>query len=153
MNSSEEVLSLEHWVVSILKALEDSDGLNTIELEETLNLRRGQIDQVVKFLSVDSPAPVIKNGPKWQRTPVFYRMDHERIRRLTEQREIEWQEVQSYLDEPGCLMEFLAQSLDDVDPEPCGRCASCRGKDIVDPSFQHATVIRASRFLKQTERL
>lgn len=141
----------EHWVVSILKALEDSDGLNTIELEETLNLRRGQIDQVVKFLSVDSPAPVIKNGPKWQRTPVFYRMDHERIRRLTEQREIEWQEVQSYLDEPGCLMEFLAQSLDDVDPEPCGRCASCRGKDIVDPSFQHATVIRAGRFLKQTE--
>ena len=78
-------------------------------------------------------------------------MDHERIRRLTEQREIEWQEVQSYLDEPGCLMEFLAQSLDDVDPEPCGRCASCRGKDIVDPSFQHATVIRAGRFLKQTE--
>lgn len=141
----------ERWVVSILKALEDSDGLTTRELEETINLRRGQIDQVIKFLSVDSPAPIIKNGSKWQRTPVFYHMDHERIRRLKDQRAIEWQEVQSYVDEKGCLMEFLAQALDDVDPRPCGRCASCRGNNIVDPSFHHETAIRAGRFLKQAE--
>lgn len=141
----------ERWVVSILEALEDSDGLNTIELEEAVNLRRGQIDQVVKFLSVDSPAPVINNGSKWQRTPVFYRMDHERIRRLTEQRAIEWQEIQSYLDEQGCLMEFLAKALDDIDPKPCGRCASCRGENIVAPSFQRETAIHAGRFLKHAE--
>jgi ATP-dependent DNA helicase RecQ len=141
----------EHWVVSILEALEDSDGLNTRELQETINLRRGQIDQVIKFLSVDSPAPVIKNGSKWQRTPVFYRMDHERIRRLKDQRAIEWQEVKSYVDEKGCLMEFLARALDDVDPRPCGRCASCRGNNIVDPSFHHETAIHAGRFLKHAE--
>ncbi len=141
----------ERWVVSILKALEDSDGLNTFELEEAVNLRKGQINQVLKFLSVESPAPVIKNGSKWQRTPVFYRMDHERIRRLTDQRAIEWQEVQSYLDEEGCLMEFLARALDDVDPSPCGHCASCRGKNIVDPFFQREIALRAGRFLKQAE--
>ena len=38
-------------------------------------------------------------------------MDVERIARLTGQRELEWQEVGSYIDEPGCLMEFLAQAL------------------------------------------
>lgn len=141
----------ERWVISILEALEESDGLNTIELEETVNLRRGQIDQVVKFLSVDSPAPVIKNGSKWQRTPVFYRMDHDRIGRLTEQRATEWREVQDYLDETGCLMEFLAKSLDDIDPKPCGRCASCRGTNIVEPSFRHETAISAGRFLKHAE--
>jgi ATP-dependent DNA helicase RecQ len=141
----------ERWVISILEALEESDGLNTIELEESVNLRRGQIDQVVKFLSVDSPAPVIKNGSKWQRTPVFYRMDHDRIRRLTEQRATEWQEVQGYLDETGCLMEFLARSLDDIDPKACGRCASCRGTSIVNPSFTRETAISAGRFLKHAE--
>jgi len=141
----------ERWVLSILEALEESDGLNTVELEESVNLRRGQIDQVVKFLSVDSPATVIKNGSKWQRTPVFYRRDHERIQRLTEQRVIEWQEVQSYLDEKSCLMEFLAKALDDVDLKPCGRCASCRGQNIIDPSFQHETAISAGLFLKHAE--
>lgn len=141
----------ERWVVSILEALEDNDGLKITELEEAVNLRRGQINQVVKFLSVDSPAPVIQNGSKWQRTPVFYRMDHERIRQLTEQRAIEWQEVQSYLDERGCLMEFLARALDDVDPKPCGRCASCRGEKNVDTFFQRETAIHAGRFLKHSE--
>jgi ATP-dependent DNA helicase RecQ len=141
----------ERSVVSILEALEGSDGLSTNELEEIVNLRNGQITQVVKFLSVDSPAPVIKSGSKWQRTPVRYRMDHERIQRLTDQRVIEWQEVRSYLDEQGCLMEFLARALDDVDPKPCGRCASCRGQNIVDPSFQRKLAISAGRFLKHAE--
>ena len=42
----------EHWVVSILKALEDSDGLNTIELEETLNLRRGRLIKLSNFFQL-----------------------------------------------------------------------------------------------------
>jgi ATP-dependent DNA helicase RecQ len=113
----------ERWVQSILVALEESDGLTAIELEEAVNLRRGQIEQVLKFLSVDNPAPVIKDGSRWQRTPVPFRMDHERIQRLTEQREVEWREIQAYIDEPGCLMEFLARALDDADPQRCGRCA------------------------------
>jgi ATP-dependent DNA helicase RecQ len=72
----------ERWVQSILEALEESDGLTTTQLEEAVNLRHSQIEQVLKFLSVDSPAPVIKDGSKWQRTPVPFRMDNERIQRL-----------------------------------------------------------------------
>jgi ATP-dependent DNA helicase RecQ len=141
----------ERWVVSILEALEDSEGLSTIELERSVNLRRSQIDRVLKFLSVDSPAPIIKDGSKWRRTPVSYHMDHEHIRRLTEQRALEWHEVQSYLDEKGCLMEFLARALDDVDPKPCGRCAPCQGKNIIEPSFRREIAVSAGRFLKHAE--
>jgi ATP-dependent DNA helicase RecQ len=83
----------ERWVRAILEALEDNDGLTARQLEETVNLRRGQIEQVLKFLSVDNPAPVVKDGSTWRRTPVPFHMDHERIRRLTEQREVEWREV------------------------------------------------------------
>ncbi|GFE97583.1 MULTISPECIES: RecQ family ATP-dependent DNA helicase [unclassified Gluconobacter] len=141
----------ERWVQSILKALEDSDGLSTAQIEEIVNLRHGQIEQVLKFLSVNSPAPVIKDGSKWQRTPVPFRMDHERIQRLTEQREIEWDEVQAYIDEPGCLMEFLANALDDANPQACGNCANCLGRPVVDPSFTRKTAFAAGRFLRHSE--
>lgn len=141
----------ERWVQSILEALEESDGLSTAQIEEIVNLRHGQIEQVLKFLSVDSPAPVIKDGSKWQRTPVPFRMDHERIQRLTEQREFEWGEVQAYIGEPGCLMEFLANALDDANPQPCGKCANCLGRPVVGPSFTRNTAIVAGRFLRHSE--
>ncbi len=141
----------EQWVIAILEALEESDGLSVPQLEEAVNLRRGQIEQVLKFLSVELPAPVIKSEARWQRTPVPYRTDHEQIRRLTEQRETEWEEVQEYVDEEGCLMEFLAEALDDADPQPCGKCASCLGRLIVEPSFTREIAITAARFLRHSE--
>jgi len=141
----------ERSVASILQALEDSDGLTTAQVEEAVNLRHGQIEQVLKFLSVDSPAPIIKDGSRWKRTPIPYRMDHERIRRLTAQRETEWDEIQGYLSAPGCLMEYLADSLDDENAERCGKCSNCLGKPIVDPSFSRKQAIDASRFLRHSE--
>ena len=141
----------ERWVNSILAELEESDGLTTMQLEEAVNLRRGQIDHVLKFLSVDNPAPVIKDGSKWQRTPVPFNMDHDRIQHLTQQREAEWDEVQNYIDEPGCLMEFLARALDDPHPQPCGKCQSCMDRPIVATTFTRDAAVQAGRFLRQAE--
>ena len=141
----------EPSVTEILGALEESDGLSVRELEGTVNLRKGRIEQMLKLLSVENPAPVIKLGSRWQRTPVPYRLDHERVRRLTTQRETEWHEIQRYVDEEGCLMQFLAHALDDPDPRPCGKCASCLDGPIVDPTFRNATAVSAARFLRQSE--
>ena len=109
------------------------------------------IDKVLKVLSVDNPAPITKDGAKWRRTPVDYRMDHDRVRRLTDQRETEWREVQSYVNEQGCLMAFLARALDDPDPRPCGRCASCRDGPILAPTYSRERVDAAARFLGQAD--
>lgn len=141
----------ERWVQTILETLENSDGLSIHEIEEEVNLRQGQIDQVLKFLSVESPAPVIKQGSKWQRTPIPYRMNHERMSWLTEQRRTEWQEVQDYIDEQGCLMAFLARALDDPNQRPCGKCASCISAPIVESSFNRETATTAARFLHHAE--
>lgn len=141
----------EGWVAAVLGVLEESDGLRVSQIEKAVNLTRGQIGQVLKFLSVDSPAPVIKTGYKWARTALPFSMDRERIQRLTEKREIEWQEVQEYLDTDRCLMQFLTTALDDVAPQPCGKCASCRRRPLVDPSFTRTTAIAAARFLRQSE--
>lgn len=141
----------EGWVASILDALEDSDGLSTRELETAINLRYGQIEKALKFLSVESPAPAVKVGSKWRRTPVPYSMDRERIRRLTGQRETEWDEVQRYIDHRGCLMAYLARALDDPEPGPCGKCASCLDRPVVSPSYDRATAPTAARFLARSE--
>ncbi len=141
----------EQWVTAVLDALEESDGLSVRELEASLNLRYGQIEKVLKVLSVDNPAPITKDGAKWRRTPVAFRMDHARMQRLTRQRETEWREVQSYIDEPGCLMAFLAGALDDPDPRPCGKCASCRGSPVVEPTYTPDRVVAATRFLRQAD--
>ena len=142
----------EEWVTAVLRALEESEeGLGIRDLERSLNLRHGQIEKVLKILSVDNPAPILRDGARWRRTAVPYQLDVERIARLTAQRELEWQEVQSYVDEQGCLMQFLAEALDDPDPKPCGRCARCLGSRIVGPATLRETGIAATRFLRQAE--
>ena len=141
----------ESGVEQILDVLKDGDGLTIRQLEKAVNLRHGQLEHALKFLSVENPAPVIKDGSLWQRTPVPYHMDHQRIRHLTGQRIIEWQEMQRYLEEDGCLMQFLAVALDDENPQPCGRCASCLGSPVIKPSFNRAQSVSATRFLRQSE--
>ncbi len=121
----------ERHVNMILEALAESDGLSERELEAEVNLRKGQIDKVLKFLSVEHPSPVIKDGSRWRRTPVTYQLDHQHIQRLTQQRASEWQEVQEYIDSQDCLMLFLARSLDDEQAQPCGRCARCLGQPVI----------------------
>ncbi len=141
----------ERWVADVLRALENEEGMSLWDLEQSLNLRHRQIEKVVKVLSVENAAPVVKDGSRWRRTAVPYRIDAERIRRLTAQREAEWQQVQLYVDEPGCLMQFLARALDDSEPKPCGKCARCMGSPIVNTAVAHETVVAATRFLRQAE--
>jgi ATP-dependent DNA helicase RecQ len=141
----------EDQVNEILQVLENSNGLSLRDIEERTNLRHGQIEKVLKLLSVENPAPVIKMGGKWVRTPVRYQMDHNRIAHLTGQRVQEWQEVQQYLVDPGCKMTFLRRALDDPDPTPCGKCASCLGQPVIDQAIDPVLAHRAGTFLKHAE--
>ena len=137
----------EAHVQVILQALEDSDGLSARELERVANLRKGQIDKVLGFLAVSNPAPVIKDGGTWRRTPVPYAIDHDQISRLTRQRETEWTQVQGYVDETGCLMGFLASALDTPLAAPCGKCASCLGRPVVGTAVRR-DLDAAAKFAK-----
>ena len=141
----------ESEVLSILDVLEDSDGLSVTELEHHLNLRRGQIEKVLKLLSVENPSPVIRQSPKWHRTPVAFRMDHERIEYLTRQRELEWKEVQDYIDSESCLMAYLLEALDDPEARACGRCAVCIGSPLIDEASDEVLESDAVKFLRRTE--
>ena len=125
----------EDHVQAILHVLEESDGLSIRHLEQKVNVRHGQINQALRFLAAANPAPTIKEGSIWHRTPVPYVMDRKHVNRLTRQREAEWAEVQRYVDEPNCLMRFLAKALDDPYAETCGKCASCLGHPVVGETY------------------
>jgi len=141
----------ERHVTAVLDALSRSDGLSVTELERRVNLRHGQIEKVLKYLSVESPSPVIFQERRWQRTPVRFVLDHAHIQRLTAQREEEWRQLQEYIDANGCLMAFLAGALDDPSVVACGRCANCLGQDIVQRTYSPQLGVTASRFLRQAE--
>lgn len=147
----ESAFPSEAHVNEILWVLEQSDGLSIRSIEEQTNLRHGQIEKVLKLLSVENPAPVIKDGSRWVRTPVRYQMDHARIAHLTGQRVQEWQEVQAYLEDAGCKMTFLRRALDDLDPTPCGKCSSCLGQLVINVPVDPALAHRAGTFLKHAE--
>jgi ATP-dependent DNA helicase RecQ len=141
----------ERDVNAILGVLADHEELSVVQLQQHLNLRQGQIDKVLKILSVESPAPVIKHGSRWRRTHVPFRMDHGRIEHLTQQREFEWQEVQDYIDSDGCLMAYLRNALDDPETDECGRCSVCMGEPVVSIEVDRDLAIAASHFLKHAE--
>ena len=141
----------ERDVNAILTLLEENDGLSVRQIQDKLNLRHGQIEKVLKILSVEIPAPLLKDESRWVRTPVPYRMDRERIRRLTKQREIEWQEVQDYINSKTCLMAYLRQVLDDPEVARCGQCAVCQGEPVIPVNIERSLAIKAGRFLRCAE--
>ena len=143
----------EYQVNEILRVLAGCDGLSVPRLEEQTNLSNGQINKVLKLLRVENPAPVIKVGSQWRRTPVPYTMDRERIAHLTQQREDEWQEIQSYMEEPNCLMNFLRDALDDDGLTPCGKCENCLNEELISSVVDSRLVHQAAIFLKHAERI
>ncbi|XOV89799.1 MAG: RecQ family ATP-dependent DNA helicase [Pseudomonadota bacterium] len=147
----ESAFPSEGQVDEILQVLENTEGLSLRGIEEQTNLRHAQIEKVLKLLSVENPAPVIKEGSLWVRTPVHYQMNHARINHLTRQRVQEWHEVQAYLADTGCKMSFLRRALDDRDPVPCGKCASCIGQLVIDQLLDATLTHQAGTFLRQAE--
>jgi ATP-dependent DNA helicase RecQ len=138
-------------VEEVLEAVSRFDGLSVPALERHTNLAQGEIEKVLRYLSVESPAPLIKVGSQWRRTPVHYQLDEERILRLTELREQEWQQVQEYLQERGCLMAFLSEALDDPETAACGRCANCLGEAIAPGVTDAGLVHAAATYTRQAE--
>ncbi len=56
-------------VQKVLSVLEQSAyGLSVPELMNNVNLSKGRIEHTLNILSLESPAPVIKEGKKWVRT-------------------------------------------------------------------------------------
>ena len=102
-------------VADVLDALEDApDGLSVPELLGRLNLSKGRVDKTIALLSLEAPAPIAKQGTKWQLTAASLSTDFwARAERLTALRREEHQQMQEYVELPfGDHMAFLIAALD-----------------------------------------
>ena len=101
-------------VRGVFDALKTSpDGLSIPQLLGAVNVRAGRIEKTMQLLSLESPAPVAKVGPKWQLVAITLSGEFwERAERLTELRKKEQEQMQEYVDLTSGHMEFLIEALD-----------------------------------------
>lgn len=134
-------------VAQVLAALEASDaGLSVSQLLTEVNASKGRIDKTLQLLSLESPAPVIKEGPKWVRTAApLSAAFWERTDRLTRLRREEQGQMRDYVALESGHMEFLVDALDgqaqDFTPPDLPPLPAQIERDLLDA---------ANRFLRRT---
>src|SRR5712692_6176766 len=101
--------------------------LTVPKLQQRVNLSKGKIDKILKYLVLESPAPVQKTGSGYVLNPVRWEMPVDRIERITNLVRQEQERMGLYMASRDCLMEFLAAELNDPNAEPCGKCVNCAG--------------------------
>ena len=128
--SGDEETSIADWFIrsafptreeaaAVLSALEaEPDGLSVPELLGLVNISKGRIEKTIALLSLESPAPIAKQGTKWQLTAATLSDGFwERAERLTAVRRAEVQQMREYVELPfGEHMGFLIRALDGDDP-------------------------------------
>ena len=102
-------------VADVLGALEEEEnGLSVPELLGRVNLSKGRVEKTIALLSLEAPAPLAKQGAKWQLTAATLSEGFwARAERLTALRRDEHKQMQDYVSLPfGDHMGFLVAALD-----------------------------------------
>ena len=121
-------------------------GLSEPQILAQVNIRPGRLSQAIKVLALESPSPIVKQGSKWQLTPVrltdaFW----ERVKRLTSLRRKEQAQMKEYLSLESGHMEFLISALD-------GNVEGVRTSDLppLPATTDHGIVLKAIEFLRHS---
>jgi ATP-dependent DNA helicase RecQ len=135
-------------VAGVLDALDDAvDGLSVPELLGRVNLSKGRVEKTIALLSLEVPAPIARQGSKWQLTAATLDAGFwKRAERLTALRHEEQRQMQEYIGLPfGRHMAFLVDALDGD--------ASVVGEPALDPlpTVANDTLVRdAIGFLRRS---
>ena len=142
----------QQHISKILRVLDESDnGLTVSKMQEVLNLRKGQIEKTLRFLTVESPSPATKIGTRWQATATAasYKVNQEHMDEITGIRRAEQQQMRDYMEHSGCLMAFLQVALDDPSPAACGQCKNCNPDLLLDETYDDDLANSAGLFLRR----
>ena len=138
-------------VGQLLAAMRAANGALTFpQLRQRVNLSAGKIEKTLKFLLLESPAPIQETGAGYVLNPVRWQMPVDRIERITNLRRHEQEQMKAYMASQGCLMQFLAEELNDPTAEPCGKCATCTG-ELLPEDYPDDLARAAVEFLDRLE--
>ncbi len=143
--------SADH-ITTVLSALENAErGLSVPKIMGEIDLKKNEVEKVLKCLSVLEPSPVVKVDKVWMRTPQGYEHDHARDAELKQRREEERSRFVSFATSSECYMQQVRQELNDPLAEACDQCSNCLGGEVVPSSYRQHTLVEAQRFLNQSE--
>ncbi len=134
-------------VAQVLAALETVEhGLTLQEFLPRINLRQSPIEKALKLLSLESPAPVVKEGKYWQLTAApLSELFWQRVERITALRREEQRQMQRYTALPlGAQMPFLIRALDGEAPDSIPPRLP-----LLPTTVQPTTQAAAQQFLQQ----
>lgn len=94
-------------------------------LEAETGIRRGRVELMLKQLAVDGAAERVEAG--WRPTGLEWVYDQEHYDSILATRRREADIMATYTRGQRCLMQLLAESLDDASAQRCGRCSVCLG--------------------------
>ncbi len=135
-------------VQDVLRALEAApDGLSTPELLIVVNISKERLQKTTELLALESPAPLVKQGKRWQLTSTSLSETFwERIARLTDVRRFEQRQMQEYIDLPtGAHMRFLIEALNGDDRE-----IDVPFSQLLPTTTNPSLVQKAGAFLRRT---
>ena len=134
----------EEEIAQVLTALREAHRPIAIStLQRSVNLTKGKLDKVLKFLHLESPSPIQKTENGHVLNPVRWQMPSAHITRITNLRRAEQERMRAYMATEACLMQFLSRELSDGTAPRCGKCANCRGQGFsaaVSPVSAEAAV-------------
>ncbi|WP_295759775.1 DEAD/DEAH box helicase [Undibacterium sp.] len=132
-------------VMGALDAAGDA-GLTVSGLQEVINLSKGRIEKTLTALSIESPAPIVKDNSVWRvtGTPVADSF-RETANRVTDLRRGEHAQMKEYMALTTGHMEFLVAALDG-DPSTLEEPRSPPLPTAVDASL----IAQADRYMKDT---
>ncbi len=135
----------------LLAAMRTVDSALTVpKIQERVNLSKGKIERILKFLLLESPAPIQKTAAGFVLNPVRWQMPVERIERITNLRRDEQERMRLFMGSEDCLMQFLAEELNDPSAGPCGKCANCAGR-LLSEDYPEELAQAAVQFLARQD--
>jgi len=141
----------EHDISLILDAFKNHESLTLTEFERILNMRREKIETILKQLESFIPSPIYRLKNKYYLTPNEYEYPSENIEKITQERVKELNQMHDYLSSQKCLMQYLAEALDDHQLQPCGKCSSCLKHNIISKEVSIENIEIANQFINNSE--
>jgi len=134
-------------VQALIEALHAApDGLSVNSLMSRVNVSRSRIEKALQLMSLELPAPVVKQGYKWTLTAATLSESFwQRADRLTALRRAEQRQMQEYVGLRAGHMEFLIKALD-------GNPNGCPPPSVppLPETFEQALAQEAVAFLQRT---
>lgn len=151
----------EYFIDSAIPSVEDTQdvvavienswgGLSVNGIMASVNLSKGTVERILKLAEIDGL--IGKDDSKYFRTANPWTPNTKKRRDLIAKRKAEMQQMKEFVSHSGCLMQYVAQQLDDPHAQACDRCSNCAG-EVLPTTSSPKLVREAVQYLSSDYRV